>query len=179
MDLRAVVIETERLRLVPMALEYAEQIFSEFTAEITRYMYPETPIRIEETREWIMKALGQINRGTDLPVAVLKKADGEFLGGAGLHRLDTDMPELGIWIKKSAHGNGYGKEAVFGLKAWADGNVGYRYLVYPVERGNPASRRIPEALGGTVSREYFSLNQGGREQDLLEYRIYPEQGKTS
>jgi [ribosomal protein S5]-alanine N-acetyltransferase len=178
MDLRAVVIETERLRLVPMAMEYAELIFREFKDEITRYMYPETPKRIEDTREWITKALGQINRGTDFPVAVLKKTGGEFLGGAGLHRLDTDRPELGIWIKKSAHGNGYGKEAVFGLKAWADGHIGYEYLVYPVERDNPASRRIPEALGGSISREYVTLSEGGREQDLLEYRIYPAGGNT-
>jgi len=48
-DLTGVEIETERLRLVPISMDYAEDIFAEFTDEVTKLMYPRAPVEIEET----------------------------------------------------------------------------------------------------------------------------------
>jgi hypothetical protein len=42
-----------------------------------------------------------------------------------------------------------------------------------VARENIASRRIPEAMGGFVFREYRDFNAVGVEQDTVEYRMYP------
>jgi RimJ/RimL family protein N-acetyltransferase len=113
-------------------------------------------------------------RGSNLQAVVLDKDDGSFLGCAGIHNIDTGTPEFGIWIKKSAHGNSYGKEAIIALKKWADENLDYEYLLYPVTEENYASRRIPEFLGGIVVREYDETNMSGNLQHILEYRIYPD-----
>ena len=110
--------------------------------------------------------------GTNLQMVVLNKETGDFLGCAGLHKIDEKTPELGIWIKKSAHGHGYGKEAMHALKSWADQNLNYDYILYPVDTRNVVSRRIPESLGGKITREYSLVSETGRKLHMVEYRIY-------
>jgi RimJ/RimL family protein N-acetyltransferase len=169
------IIETDRLRLVPASDEYAESIFQEFTPEITWYMAPKPPERIEETLVFIRESRQKMEDGSSFEATILLKATGEFLGQGGLHHLERDTPELGIWIKKSAHSHAYGREAVTGLACWAFENLRVRYLIYPVDRENTPSRRIPESLGGNVEAEYRFPNQSGRVLDLLVYHIYPRQ----
>ena len=167
------VIETERLVMRSVAPEYAEKIFSEFTKEITRFMYPSEAQDISETQDFITDARGRMQAGTDIFVSIFNKSTGEFLGGAGLHHLERMTPELGVWIRKGAHGQKFGQEAVFGLKCWADENIKYEYLLYPVATENIASRKIPESLGGQVVREFVGKKQNGEEMNEVEYYIYP------
>jgi RimJ/RimL family protein N-acetyltransferase len=167
------VIESERLRLVAASEKYAEAIFREFTPEITEYMGPKPPDTIEDTLAFIRDAREKTATGTQFDAAVLLTATGEFLGHGGMHDVDSPTPELGIWLKKGAHGQKYGLEAVTAVVHWAFENLDVRYLKYPVDRRNVPSHRIPEALGGVIEAEYPWLNDSGRELDLLEYRIYP------
>lgn len=171
-NLLNVEIETERLTLKPVSLKYKDMIFSEFTDEVTKFMFPSTPKQIEDTENFINDARERIKNGLDLAVSIFNKETNEFLGGGGIHHLDTKTPELGIWIKKSAHGNKYGREAVAGLKEWADKNIEYEYLLYPVAKENIASRKIPESLGGKAMRELISKKQNGEDMEEVEYWIY-------
>lgn len=173
MNLVDLLIETERLRLLPTSEEFAEDIFKEFTDEVTTFMLPKTPTSIDDTLEFIRVSKEKMSKGVGLEVAIFKKDTGEFLGHGGIKEVNTDTPELGIWIKKGAHGNKYGREAVIGLKNWIDQNLKYRYIVYPVDRRNIPSRKIAESLGGVVEHEYKHTNQAGNILDTLEYRIYP------
>jgi len=52
-----ITIETERLLLVPTTEEYTQKIFDEFTDEVTKYMMPNTPKEISETKAWIDSVL--------------------------------------------------------------------------------------------------------------------------
>jgi RimJ/RimL family protein N-acetyltransferase len=74
--------------------------------------------------------------------------------------------------QKAAHGNKYGLETITAIKHWADRNLDYEYLIYPVDKANIASRKIAEALGGEVCREYQKTNLTGNVLNTLEYRIY-------
>jgi RimJ/RimL family protein N-acetyltransferase len=172
-DLSQVVIESERLRLVPASETYAGDIFEEFTPEVTAYMYPKPPDVIEDTLAFLQQARRELESGEALHLAILTRAAGEFMGMSGLHNLGSRTPELGIWVKLSAHGKGYGREAVTALAAWALANLDFDYLTYPVDRRNLASRRIPEALGGTIEREYEKTNASGAVLDIVEYQIKP------
>jgi ribosomal-protein-alanine N-acetyltransferase len=167
------VVETARLRLVPISYKYSEIIFFEFTERVTKYLIPKPTGDIVDTENFISESLDNLAKGTDLQLVVLEKKTGEFLGCAGLHHLDTSSPEPGIWLKKSAQGMGYGFETVAALKKWADENLQYEYLYYPVEVANIASRRIPEKLGGKLVREFKKENTRGEMRDMVEYRIYP------
>lgn len=165
-------IESSRLQLIPITEEYAEEIFSCFDEEITRFMYPKPAEKIEETYQFIRSSIEGLNNSTNLQLIILKKLSNEFVGCAGLHRINTKTPELGIWTKKDSHGNGYGLEAITAMVTWAKQNVEFEYLVYPVDKRNYPSRRIPEINGGIPSKVFKKVNQQGFELDEIEYRIY-------
>jgi [ribosomal protein S5]-alanine N-acetyltransferase len=172
-------IFTNRLLLQPVSMKYKENIFREFTEEITTYMHPRPPQSISETELFINESLLKIQNGDELILVILKKDSQEFLGCSGIHEINTKYPEVGIWLKKSAHGSGYGIEAIAALKDWAQSNLDYEYLLYPVDRANIASRRIPERLGGQIFREYEKTNLSGKVLHLVEYRIASTRAKES
>lgn len=171
LDLTGTVIESERLRLVPVSPKYREDMFREFTDEITTWMCPPTPKDISETDAFIAKCISEAEAGNELVVAITDKSSGEFIGCCGLHKISSGIPELGIWTKKSSHGNKYGREAVTALKTWVDANVTYEYISYPVAKENIGSRKIAESLGGMVVREFVGKTGRGTPMDEVEYNI--------
>lgn len=173
MNLLNVVIESERLKLIPTSKKYVQDIFKEFTEEITTFMYPKSAKKIDETLSFIELSSEKMKKGEQLQVVILNKLTGEFIGHGGVNKLNTDTPEPGIWIKKGAHGYKYGREAVNALKEWIDNNYKYKYIMYPVDRRNLASRKIAESLGGVIKDEYRKKNMSGNVLDEVEYRIYP------
>jgi RimJ/RimL family protein N-acetyltransferase len=68
----------------------------------------------------------------------------------GLHRVRTESPELGIWIREDRHRNGFGREAVTLVADWATRTIGCASFTYPVAEENRPSRRIAESLGGVI-----------------------------
>ncbi len=172
-DYTSLVLESERIRLVPTTLADAEVIFQEFTEEVTRYMYPKPTGNIQNTIDFITDSRVKMEQGINLQITIFDAKTGEFLGGGGLHRLDTMTPEFGIWIKLSAHGHGYGREAMWLIKKWAEDNLKYDYLLYPVVDVNFPSRKIAESLGGVYVREYDDVDVRWGPMHLVEYHIYP------
>ncbi len=173
MNLLSVIIESERLKLVPTSDKYAQDIFKEFSDELTVLMYPKPAKKIEETLSFINISRRAMEKGEQLQVVILNKLTNEFIGHGGVSKFNTDTPELGIWIKKSAHGHKYGREAVKSLKEWIDKNKSYKYIIYPVDSRNIPSRKIAESLGGVIEDEYKKKNMAGNMLDEVEYRIYP------
>lgn len=171
MDLLKLEISTSRLFLQTISLKYQEDIFREFNQEITTYMYTNPPKHISETEDFINDSLLEIKKGENLVLVILKKNSFKFLGCTGIQEINSNEPELGIWLKKSAHGKGYGLETIIGLKTWAEENLDFQYLVYCADKANIPSRRIPEKLGGKIIREYKKTNLSGRVLNILEYAI--------
>ena len=142
-------IETDRLCLAPVTQKYTSDIFENFTVEVTKYMYPSPAKQINETENIVEKWIQQRNHKTDYVYAITLKETSEFLGMAGLHNLNKDAPELGIWTKISSHGNHYGREAIGGLIGYAK-KLGYKKLIYPVDKKNIASKKIPMFYNGKL-----------------------------
>ncbi len=173
MDTRKLKIESTNLLLVSIDLKYKKYIFRELTSEIVVWMSIKPPLIIGETIKFIKSSLEKNKQGIDFISAITNKNTGEYLGGCGIHGINTKFPSFGLWIKKSAHGNAYGKEAIFALKNWIDKNLEYEYIKYEAVNLNYASRRIPESLNGKVFRGRKFKNGYGKEFDVIEYRIYP------
>jgi RimJ/RimL family protein N-acetyltransferase/GNAT superfamily N-acetyltransferase len=167
------VTKTKRLLLKIISLEYKENIFKEFTPEIVLYMTPKPAETIQDTIDFINSSIKKNYEGKNFQIVIVDKDTNEFLGCGSLNHIDTKTPELGIWIKKSAHGHGYGMETMQALKGWADNNLDYQYIIYPVAEENIASRRIPESMGGKVEKEIDEKNGLGQEMHFVEYHIYP------
>lgn len=171
-DLLELTIEGERVRLVTISGTFAEDIFSEFTSDITRHMFPKPAEDIAETRAFIANSLQDMKAGDNVQLVILRRDDGEFLGCCGLHgRGDVTKPELGIWLKRGAHGHGYGREAVHALVKWARENISLEGFIYPVDKNNAPSRNIPVSLGGRVVGERVEYGQAGNRLDEVIYEI--------
>ena len=177
MNLLDIKIETKRLLLKPVTLNYVEEFFKEFTWDITKYMYPKPAERIEETYSLVEESINNLKNGTKLSMIILDKNNDEFIGRIGIYDFNTLEPGLWIWIKKSSHNNSFGLEAMTGLIEWAHKNIKFNHLVYPVDKRNIASRRLPEKNNGKIMKEEKSLGEAGNELDEYEYWIYSKNKK--
>lgn len=154
MDLRNVVIESDRLRLLPVADGHIEQIFRHYRLPLTKYMNHTSTGTLEELTERHKKWRMQLENGERLFMAVTLKESDEFLGCFAIDHLQSTTPEMGGWLKGTAQGNGYGKEAAAALKQWADDNIEYEHILWPCAIDNKSSCKLAESLGGVVHREY-------------------------
>ena len=57
MNLSDITIETKNLLLKSISMDYKEEMFKEFTSEITTFMFPKTPEKIEDTIKFIETTL--------------------------------------------------------------------------------------------------------------------------
>ena len=171
-NLLSLTIESDRIKLLIIDNKFENDIFREFTQEVTTYMIPSPPENIEETRDFIAASRNGIKAGYNLQFVVISKATGEFLGNCGLHGENkVKTPEIGIWLKKNAHGKRYGREAVRTLVDWSKKNINLDYFIYPVDRRNIASRKIPESLGGQIIKESQTTIPTGKKLDIVVYKI--------
>ena len=171
-DLFTLSIEGERIRLLSISRVYEQNIFEEFTSDITTYMIPKPADTIEETRAFIDASLEGFARADNLVFVILDKQTEEFLGCCGLHgRSGVKNPEFGIWLKRSAHGRGLGREAIRTLALWAQERMRLESFIYPVDKRNLPSRKIPESLGGVVFAEGVDEGMAGNVLEEVVYRI--------
>jgi RimJ/RimL family protein N-acetyltransferase/predicted nucleotidyltransferase len=171
-DFSKMILISTRLKLVPISMEYAHDIYKHFTAEIARFMWPSAPKSLDEIKQHIEIRRTRMINGEDISLMILSNESGEFLGYMTLDEIQFKTPELGIWLKKSAHGHGLGYEAINLLKSWAESSLEYDYFKYPVHKNNIPSRRLAEKIGGKIEDEYIKISESGNPLDEYEYRIY-------
>ncbi|MGM0640688.1 MAG: GNAT family N-acetyltransferase [Thermotogota bacterium] len=164
-------IETERLILKPISMKDKQDIFENFTEDLTKYMYPTAPKEIYEVENFINSSLKGLRENSNLQMVIRKKDNNEFIGNAGLHNTNSEIPELGIWIKKDAFGKGFGKEAITAITEWAKSNLKVKYITYPVDKDNIPSKKIPLSLNGKFIKEYEEKTPDGRILNIEEYYI--------
>ena len=169
MDLMKIEIIDENLKLRPIVLSDKDDIFREFTEEIVTYMYPPVPKDIEETIDFVESSIATMEAGLNIQLCIVDNNTDEFLGCVGLHRIDKDIPEFGIWVKKSAQGRKIGRKSIHMLYNYACKHLNKEYFKYPVDKRNIPSRKIPESLGGEIySYEVYERPVG----DPLDTAVY-------
>lgn len=170
-DLESLVIPCDTISLVSLHACFADEIFTAFTADITTYMVPAPAKHIDETYAFINTSVNGMRHHNELVLAIIA-IDGTFLGCVGFHgRGQCRTPEVGIWLKKEAHGHHYGQQAVTHLLHWAAKHIDYDYVIYPVDKSNIASRRIPASLGGVVIQETQVNTLSGGVLDVMVYKL--------
>jgi RimJ/RimL family protein N-acetyltransferase len=78
--------------------------------------------------------------------SILKKSDGQFLGGIGLHQEDGGY-ELGYWLGKPFWGLGYASEAARRVAHFAFEELGEAVILAGWFYDNPASGHVLAKLG--------------------------------
>lgn len=94
---------------------------------------------------------------------VLLDQDGEFLGSIEVFGLKEETPEVGLWLKKSAQGAGFGYEALRKMIEYLNSTKKYQYYIYEADIRNTPSIRLAER---------FEFEKGGYEE------LTTESGKT-
>ena len=90
---------------------------------------------------------------------VILTQEGEFIESMEAFGIKEKTPEIGLWLKRSAHGKGYGYEALKGLLDHLNATGKYQYYIYEVDVRNVASIRLVEK---------FHFEKGGCEEITTE-----------
>jgi RimJ/RimL family protein N-acetyltransferase len=159
-------IETSRLNLDRFAMSDADEVFDCISPTVTRFMSWDPPSYADFRSRCEALAQGDM----EFQFVIRRKDTHECLGIAGVERPEEDLPELGVWMKLAAHGQGFGREAVEAIARWASARWGKDGFLYPVAVENLASSQIAEGLGGEVV-----ATRTGPKYDSVVYRI-PRQG---
>jgi RimJ/RimL family protein N-acetyltransferase len=112
-----IVIQSPRLQLSQFQITDAEEVFACITPTIARFMRWEPPSR----SEYMARCEERLRAPNPniLSFVIRRRDSNECLGMAGLEDSDRPSPELGLWIKESAHRQGFGREVVAALAGWA------------------------------------------------------------
>jgi len=159
-----IVVQSARLQLSRFQLTDAEDVFACITPPITKFMPWEPP----SWSEYLARCQKRVEtpEPNNFSFVIRRRDSMECLGMASLEGIDTASPELGLWMKESAHGQGFGKEVVAALAEWGNKTFGNESFMYPVAVQNTASRRIAEGLHGEIIG-----NRTNPKYDSVVYRI--------
>ena len=104
---------------------------------------------IEETRDWITHRVADWLLRDEMGTGVFLREDGAFLGGLGLHPRSWEIGyfELGYWLRASAEGHGYMREAVSLLIEFAARDLLASRLEIRCDARNARSAGVAEGLG--------------------------------
>lgn len=174
-----ITLQTQSLTLEILSMKYIQEIFKEFTDEVTKTLRASTPKAIEEEEERVRRSAEKFKQGTDVNFNVSDK-EGKFIWCCGIMHLNTKTPEVGLRLKQSARGKGYGKEMIGALIKRLQEYKDFDYIIYRAKVDNIATRKIAEHFWGILQ-----VDEQGKEKifieekfdksssfDAVEYRIY-------
>lgn len=143
------ILETERLTLRELTPS-DQQDLAEILQDAETMVAYEGPFSDAEVTTWLEKQLARYaNDGIGL-WAVIRKADGAFLGQCGLTWQDTGtalVPEIGYLFKRRYWGQGYASEAAIACREYAFTSLGFPCVYSIIRDTNVASIRVAERNG--------------------------------
>ena len=159
-----IVIQSLRLELRQFQMTDAPEVFRSITPAIAKFMPWEPPT----WEEYVTRCEKRVETPEPNKFSfVIRRLDNrECLGMASFEDATSDSPELGLWLKESAHRQGFGREVVAALVRWGHASLGKASFTYPVAVENIAGRRIAETLYGEIIG-----NRTNPKYDSVVYRI--------
>jgi RimJ/RimL family protein N-acetyltransferase len=143
-----IVIQSPRLGLCQFQMTDAQEVFACITPAIARFMPWEPPSWSEYVTRCEKRV--QAPEPNKFYFVIRRLDNGECFGMASLEDANSVSPEVGLWLKERAHGQGFGREVVVALVEWGHTSLGKESFIYPVAVQNTASRRIAEILHGKI-----------------------------
>jgi RimJ/RimL family protein N-acetyltransferase len=143
-----IAFQSLRLQLTQFQMMDAQEIFGCITPAIAKFMPWEPPSWSEYVTRCEKRV--QAREPNKFSFVIRRLENRECLGMASLEDADSVSPQLGLWLKESVHGQGFGREVVAALVEWGHATLGKTSFIYPVAVQNTASRRIAEKLHGEI-----------------------------
>ena len=169
--MKEIKIKTERLTLVPLTMEYFDEVH-EYTsdAENTKFMMFLPHDTEDETREFLRGCEEQWNNDRpDYYEFGILCGDG-FAGGVSLYREEeSDVAELGWIIRPCFHRRGVAFEAAKALIEYGIKELGFTHFIAHCDTENTPSRRLMEKLGMKQTGESGGRFNKGSDEERREY----------
>jgi RimJ/RimL family protein N-acetyltransferase len=122
---------------------------------------------------------GRFDLGEDFVYGILSRDENEVVGGSGLHtRAGDGALEIGYWIRASAVGRGYAREATAALTRVAFRVCGVDRVEIRVDTANEASLRIPRALAfaeEATLRRRLPAGAGEAPRDAVLFALFADE----
>lgn len=164
-------LRTERLVIQPFRDSFLSEYYREFTDEITKYQYPDTFPDLEAAKDLVSEFVSEMEKGNMLELVILTPS-GEFIGSMEAFGIREENPEVGLWLKSSAQGNGYGYEALKALLTYLSAHGAYQHYVYEVDVRNLPSIRLVEKFDFEKGGCEDIVTESGKELRLQTYHIF-------
>ncbi len=134
---------------------------------------------LDDVRAYTIRARARWLLREDLTVGVFERASGRFLGGSGLHRMDWGLRtfEVGYWLRRTAEGHGFMREAVRLLTRLAFETLGANRVEIRMDPRNGRSPKVAEGLGYVLEGQLRRCAPGpdGQPADRLVFALLPEE----
>jgi ribosomal-protein-alanine N-acetyltransferase len=156
-------IVTQRLTLRPFTRDDADSLYVILSDKNTMSFWPE-PFNIEQTRQWIEKAIISYKQNGFGRMAVVLNENVSIIGDCGIMLTETDGKtenDLGYIIHSSHWGNGYGTEAARACLEYGFNNLKLSRLATNMDVNNKASVRIAEKIGMIREKEFYNKKNLG------------------
>ena len=107
------------------------------------------PYTEKDARTWVRRAGRERKAGRSLGLQVVRRSDGQLLGGVGLHQFEETFAraEVGYWLGREYWGEGYATEAVNLVVRTAFARLGLHRIEARIYPWNVASRRVARRCG--------------------------------
>ena len=161
------VIQTQRLRLVPLSLRYLDSACAYALNPDNARMMVYLPNRDKaETEAFIRRAEEEWRKEEPefLEFAVLR--GDEHIGGVTMYfEGDFSCGELGRIIRSDCQGQGYAAEAARGLMDWFHTHQNINRFIAHCDSENEPSKRVMEKLGMTLAEIHGGrFNRSSKEE---------------
>ena len=168
------VLESERIRLRPLRLDDAEEVFAMFSdTEVTRFWSFSAWTAPAQADAWLAERIGW-GPPSVFGWAMADRSDDRFIGTTALFSLSGPLhrAELGYSLAPSRQGQGLATEAVRRALDFGFDVLGLERVEADVDPRNEASCRLAERLG--FQREGLLRNRwrvGGEFADSILYGL--------
>ncbi len=131
-----------------------------------------------DSRDFCVRAAASWLLRTTLDLGMFAADDGRYLGGTGFPRLDWEARsfEIGYWVRRSAEGHGYVREAVQALTRLAFEELAANRVEICCDARNERSRNVAERLGFVHEGRLrnHGLDPEGQPRDTLVFALIPD-----
>ncbi|MDD6794472.1 MAG: GNAT family N-acetyltransferase [Clostridiaceae bacterium] len=162
--------KTERLHIIKADLKYLNDYYKEFTAEICQYQYPDPFKSLADAKELLEYFMGEMNEGNMIELMILDQNQ-EFIGSMEAFGFKEEALEVGLWLKSSVHGKGYGYEALKALVDYLKEKYPQKDIIYEVDERNTASIALVKKFPYTVKEANDFITESGKKLRLVPYLI--------
>lgn len=139
--------KSDRLKFIPVDEEYQKDLMVHLTPKVTQYLSFDRMDNPLFAKLFIKSSEAEQARGAALVLVIKDRITDEFLGSCGIHDINQETAELGLWLKKEAQGKGFGTEIVKKLIEITKQECFTKLILYSVETANFASQTLAEKTG--------------------------------